>query len=65
MTEAAVNPLVATALERGEDATGLCTVREAAGEIHRVGGSMGCMSFTHAGIRYTVSIVIMEALPVQ
>jgi len=55
-----INPIIAAALERGEDATGLCTVRECVETIARYGYRETDMCFEMDGRSYVVRVQILQ-----
>jgi hypothetical protein len=60
---APTNPMIAAALASGNDATGLCTVRQWAEDIvawPKQGVPRGTMAFDHNGKRYTVEMVVTK-----
>lgn len=55
-----INPMIAASLERGEDATGLCTVRECVEAIELYGERETDMAFAINGKTYLVRVQILQ-----
>ena len=72
---AAANPMIAEALAKGEDATGLCTVRECAETLYMSSFSKEYpfgkrrniteLDFTHKGKRYNVEMIVTKVEDMQ
>lgn len=62
MTDApAANPMIAAAIARGEDATGLCTVRELIEAMEHRKHDQTELWFDHNGKHYRVYIQIRQS----